>query len=111
MYENMAELPKPDSPMESLMLMVWRMRQDIEIQRTRLLVDAIIVSNAPVSEQTPKILREAWADYLNEILPFRNKLEKGQDETAMDYLKREVAKGPLRVVPLQPLTKSRKRKR
>jgi len=101
-YDMLTEAPAPGTPMESLMMMVWRMRQDVLMSQTRALVQAVCAA-ASEGEDANKNLQTAWTDYVEELFPFRRGQTKKADVAAIDYLKQEVAKGPLRVIPLQPV--------
>lgn len=107
-YDMLAVPPAPGTPMESLMMMVWRMRQDVKHSETRAIIQALIAT-ASEGEGANKNMQNAWTEYTEELFPFKRGLKKRSDQAAIDYLKREVAKGPLRVVPLQPLGKARSR--
>ena len=107
----MTEPPIPGTPMESLMLLVWRMRQDLRLQETRAIAHAIIVSANPERSDADKILSTVWDDYRNALLPYQVGMMKNQDQAAIEYLKKEVSRGPLKVVPLAPLTPSTHRRR
>jgi hypothetical protein len=98
----MTEPPEPGSPLESLMLMVWRMRQDIELQKTRAVVQAVVAA-AGEGEEASKQLESAWNDFLDEHQPYKRGTQKRQDGGAMEYLMEEVKRGPLKVIPLQPV--------
>lgn len=110
-YEMMTEPPTPGTPLESLMLMVWRGRQDIELQKTRAVVQATLAASSNAGEESNKNLRDSWQDLLDEMFPFQRGQRKGADQRAMEYLKQEVARGPLRVIPLQPVGKGRSKLR
>lgn len=90
------------------MLLVWRMRQDIEFYRTRVLVNAIIASAAQGEnvEAANKEVSEAWQDFIDEMYPFQKGQRVRTDQAAIEFLKQEVAKGPLKVTPLQPVGKA-----
>lgn len=109
-YEMMAEPPTPGTLMESLMLLVWRMRQDVEFQRTRVLANAIIVS-AQQGGENDKILRESWEAYRGALLPYQKAMTETQDKKAMDFLRREISAGPLKVIPMQSLNQGALRRR
>lgn len=107
-YDMLAEPPAPGTPMESLMMMVWRMRQDVELNKTRAIIQALIAA-ASEGEEGNKNMHAAWADYMEELFPFKRGVKKSADQAAIDFLKREVAKGPLRVTPLQPIGRAQSR--
>jgi hypothetical protein len=113
LYEMLDEPPAPGTPLESLMLMVWRARQDIELQKTRSIVGAIVASSAEGEniEKANKQMTDTWADLLDEMYPYqRNKREK-EEQSAIKYLLQEVARGPLKVTPLQPVGQIRSKLR
>lgn len=109
-YEKLDHPPAPGTPLESLILLVWRMRQDIKLAETRAIVQAV-ASAASGSSEGDKALQEAWKGYVGELFPFHKRSIQNQDLAAIDYLRREVSKGPLSVVPLQPVGKSASRMR
>jgi hypothetical protein len=84
------------------------MRQDIEFQRTRVLVNAMLASAAQGEniEAANKEVQDAWQDFLDESYPFQKGQRVRTDQAAIDFLKQEVAKGPLTVTPLQPVGKA-----
>ncbi len=90
------------------MLLVWRMRQDIEFQKTRVTVNATLAAAAQGDQiaTANKELQEAWQDYLDEAYPYQKGQRVRTDQAAVDFLKQEVAKGPLTVTPLQPVGKA-----
>jgi hypothetical protein len=92
--------------MESLMMMVWRMRQDVAMNQTRAMIQAIIAA-ASEGDDANKNMQDAWADYKEELFPFQRGQKKRTDQAAIDYLKQEVARGPLKVIPLQPVGKAK----
>jgi len=92
------------------MLLVWRMKQDIELQKTRSIVQAVVAS-ASEGEKANKQLQEAWQDLLDEMYPFQRGQRKRADQAAMDYLRKEVSRGPYRITPLQPVGKAQSRMR
>jgi hypothetical protein len=100
----MSEPPVPGSPMESLMLLVWRARQDVQLQGMRSLVNAIIVAAQPERQDADKTLGDVWNDFRNAMFPYMKIAAQNQDQAALDYLRKEVARGPLRIKPLAPLT-------
>lgn len=113
-FETLSEPPKPGTPLESLMLLVWRMRQDVRQYETRALVHAILAAAPEADEKTHKNMQDAWKDYTEELFPFQRGQRRNENEAAVDYLKREVARGPLKVTPLQTLgtrAKSRLKRR
>lgn len=110
MFEKLNRPPKPGTPLESMMLMVWRMRQDLDLYRTRALVTAIVAA-ATKGEGSDKELQDAWKSYVEEVFPWQRGQRTNSDKAAIEYLKKEVARGPLHVMPLQSLSKPKSRMR
>jgi hypothetical protein len=108
MYDKLSSPPTPGTPLESVMLLVWRMRQDIEFQRTRVMVNAVLAAAAQGEniQSANKELQDAWQDFLDESFPYQKGQRVKTDEAAIEFLKQEVAKGPLTVTPLQPVGKA-----
>jgi len=110
LYDQMDKPPRPGSPLESLLLLVWQMRQTIRLQETRAIVQALLSAQSEDSN-VQKATKEAWEGYLDELFPYQRGQRKRQDRAAIDYLKNEAARGPLTVTPLVPLHKPRSRMR
>jgi len=92
------------------MLLVWRMRHDSRLMETRALVQSITFAGQQETDKSDvDSLNAAWKDYTDEMFPFQRGRIVKQDQSAIDFLKQEVAKGPLRVKPLQYLGKARSR--
>lgn len=101
-YDMQHEPPPPGSPLESILILVWQMRQDIEYYATRALVQAAIDI-----EDGGKAADEAWKKYTDAFFPHVKGRRDMGDKAALAMLMREVKKGGLRVRPLQPLVKSK----
>lgn len=101
MYDMMVEPPPPGSPVESIILLVWRMRRDYEYNGVRAIVQAA------VNPDDGKSTQDAWAEYTNAMFPYLGEQKRRSDKAALDYLMKEVARGPLSIKPLVPLVKSR----
>lgn len=88
--------------MEILFLLVWRMRQDIEFQKTRVLVQALMSQKGAEGKQ----IEQAFAELREACFPF----DKNQKEAEIDRLKkamhREIARGPLVIQPQIDLTRA-----
>lgn len=101
-YDMQHEPPPPGSPLESVMILVWQMRQDIEYYATRVLVQAAIDI-----EDNGKAVQDAWKAYTDVFFPqVKGKRDRG-DKAALASLMKEVKKGGLRVRPLMTLVKSK----
>lgn len=88
------------------MLMVWRMRQDIEMQKVRAVVSAVIASNSE-ADGAAKDMKDAWQDLLDDMYPYQRGQRVKSDQAALDFLKQETERGWLKITPLQPVGKVR----
>ena len=102
LYDMLSEPPPPGSPLESLMILVWRKRADIEYFLGR----AICQSSVDAGDEG-KAASAAWKEYTEMFFPYMKAEEGKSDQAALNYLMKEVKKGALGVRPLMPLTKSR----
>jgi hypothetical protein len=100
-------LPDPGSPMEILMLVLWRMRQQIEFQKSRSVITALL--NQQGAEA--KYIEQAYDDLRESFFPF----EKGEKEEEIATLKKvmqkELSRGPLSVKPMVDLTRDKMKKK
>jgi len=101
-YDMQHEPPPPGSPLESVMILVWQMRRDIEYYGTRCLVQAELDI-----KDDGKAVQDAWKQYTDAFFPHVKSKRDIGDKSAMDVLMKEVKKGGLAVRPLQPLVKSK----
>ncbi len=104
---NRGTLPEIGSPMEMIFLVVWKMRQNIEFQKTR------VVVQAQMSQQgvEGKLIEKAFEDLRGAFFPF----EKTQKEETLDQLRKaltkEIARGGLAIKPMMDLTKPHMRQK
>lgn len=102
LYDLLDSPPKPGTPLESLMLLVWQYRQTIRLHETRAIVQSVLAAQGD-SQELQKAAQSAWESFMDELLPYQRGQRKRHDQAAIDYLKQEAARGPLKVTPLVPL--------
>lgn len=88
--------------MEILFLVLWRMRQQVEFHKSRVVVQALLAQQGVES----KHIEAAYEDLKEAYFPFE---KAKRDEEIVDLKKimhRELAKGPLSVKPMMDLTKT-----
>lgn len=89
------------------MLVLWRMRQQIEFQKSRSVITALL--NQQGAE--PKYIESAYEDLRNSFFPF----EKSEREEEISLLKKvmekELARGPLSVKPMVDLTRDKMKRK
>ena len=106
----MSEPPVPGTMVESLMLLVWRARQDIRALETKAIVNAIIIGSQEGTAELNRLLQSSWTDYMDALFPSSKHKSKTQDQKALEFMHQEIKRGPLKVIPLEPLTKGGKRR-
>jgi len=98
-------VPPPGSPLESLFLLVWRMRQDIKFYKHQAIVQT--AANPKDGESITK----AWARYTDAMFPYQHAELARADQAAMSSLTKVVEQGALTVRPTVTLVKSRFKRR
>ena len=107
----MSEPPEPGTPMESLLIMVWKARQELEIVKTRAVAQAALCAGAQDANSANKELQESWRGYVDQVFPFKRRTREDADAAAIRYLANEAAKGPLTVTPLQSSSRGKSKLR
>lgn len=105
MYDMLREPPPPGSPLESMMILLWRMREDIRYHHSRVLVQSSI------DPDDGKATKDAWAEYTDVFYPYLKEKRRRDDKAALKFLMSEVKKGAFRVRPIAPLHRSKIRER
>lgn len=107
LFDKVKEMPDTGSPMEMLFLVLWRMRQQIEFQKSRVIIQALL--NQQGAEA--KHIEDAFKDLRNAFFPFE---ESQKDEEIRDLKKvmhKELARGALVVKPMADLTRESVKKK
>lgn len=83
LYDQSSVLPQAGSPLESVFILLAKMKKETEYYRTKLMVAA---SLAPHSEEGSKMLSGAWDDYRDAIFPFLGTQRTKKDADAKKTL-------------------------
>lgn len=94
-------MPAPGTPLESMMIIVWQMREDITFYAHQALTQA--TANAEDGDAVKK----AWDAFVDASFPWQAEELNKADAAAMEVLRKVVAEGPLHVIPLMPLVNSK----
>jgi hypothetical protein len=86
--------------MESLLILVWHMRQEAHYCAVKAMVQGLISEDA-------KALESVWKEFSDKFFPYSKPDRIRNDLKALEYLNKEVNRGPLVVTPQIPLLKSR----
>lgn len=103
LYDRVGGMPDPGSPMEILYFVLWRMRQQIEFQKSRALMQALMSQQGVEGEPVEK----AFEDLRNSFFPFEENRREAEVESLKKVMFREIARGALSVTPMADLTKTR----
>lgn len=101
MFEKAKRVPEPGSPMEIVFILLWKMRQDIEFQKSRATLQALLSQK----EVESKPVIEAFDNLREAFFPFNKNQKKSDLKTMRDQLMREVRKGPVSVIPTEDVNK------
>lgn len=93
LYEKTYRPPPVGSLREAVFLNVWLKRQDIEMQRTRILAQGFL---------NPEGVAGAYEDYKKAIFPFIKTEKVTQDKELMEKMAKEVSKGPILFKTVDP---------
>ena len=107
LFDLLAEPPKPGTPLESLMLLVWQMRQEIEFYKVSAVMNTLVGAATENVDEGNKTIKQAYEDLMDAFYPHQKGKRVRADQAALDVLRAETARGPLRVVPLQSTSKLR----
>lgn len=95
MFDKAVRVPPPGDPMETFHLLIWKMRQDIEFQKSRATLQALMNQKGAES----KHIEEAFKDLRSAFFPFEKNQRKQEVGNLRQLMLREVARGALSVVP------------
>lgn len=93
--------------MEILSLVLWRMRQQIEFQKSRVIVTALL--NQQGAE--PKHIEKAYDDLRESFFPFEQSEREEEISVLKKVMEKELARGPLSVKPMVDLTRDKVKKK
>lgn len=102
LYDRIKRLPEAGSPMEIVFLVIWRMRQQIEFHKSRVLVQALL--NQQGAEA--KHIESAYEDLRGAFFPFEKTQREDEIVDLKKVMHRELAKGALSVTPMMDMTRA-----
>lgn len=94
-FDKATRVPKPGDPMEIVFLLMWKMRQDIEFQKSRATLQALMNQKGAES----KHIEEAFQDLRASFFPFEKNQKKQEINNLKQTMLREIARGALQVTP------------
>lgn len=95
-FDKATRVPPPGDPMEIFFLLIWKMRQDIEFQKSRATLQALL--NQKGAEA--KHIEAAFEDLRAAFFPFEKNQKKQEINNLRQLMMREVARGALSIVPM-----------
>lgn len=91
------KLPEPGHPLEIVLLLIWKMRQNIEFQKSRATLQALL--NQKGAE--PKNIESAFADLREAFFPFDKNQRKQEIDQMRNAMLREIQRGPVYFSPMR----------
>lgn len=79
-----------------MFILLWKMRQDIEFQKTRATLQGLLGQKGSES----KHIMEAFEDLKNAYFPFERNQKTAEETKLKEVMMREIARGPLSVTPM-----------
>jgi len=107
LFDRFKGMPENGSPMETLFLVLWRMRQQVDFQKSRVLVQALM--NQQGAE--PKHIEEAFEDLRESFFPFEQAKRDEEIKDLKKVMHRELARGPMSVKPMVDMTRETMKKK
>ncbi len=95
MFDKATRVPPPGDPMETIFLLVWKMRQNIEFLKSRATLQALL--NQKGAE--PKHIEEAFNELRHAFFPFEKNQRKQEIGDMRQVMMREIARGAVAVIP------------
>jgi len=92
LYDTMRKSPEPGSLLEVLCIMIQMRRELAEFHKTLCIVQAV-----RDSEDSGDSTRKAFENYRNSVMPFLKKEVEKENKKIGEVLRREAARGPLRL--------------
>lgn len=95
-FDKATKVPPRGDPMEIMYILIWKMRQDIEFQKSRSTLQALL--NQKGAE--PKHIEEAFGDLRAAFFPFEKNQRKAEIGDLRQTMMREIARGALSITPM-----------
>ena len=96
-FDKARKLPTPGSPMEIMFILVWKMKQAIDFQKSRAMIQGLLAQKGADDD----IIKQVFDDLKEAFFPFDKNEKKADTQKMREYLMSEVSKGPLSVVPME----------
>ncbi len=97
LYDKTPTPPEPDSPLEMVFLMVWKMRQQIDFQKNRVTVQALLSQKGAETEHISK----AFEDLKDAFFPYDKNEKTAELKRLKQIMYSELSKGPLEIQALE----------
>jgi len=107
LFDRLQELPDPGSPMEILMLVLWRMRQNIDFQKSRAVITALL--NQQGAEA--KHIERAYGDLREAYFPFEKTDREEEVHVLKKVMEKELSRGALVVKPMVDLSRDKMKRK
>jgi hypothetical protein len=99
LYEKADRSPKAGSLKEALFLHVWLRRQEIEVNKVKVLAQGL--ADLTASQGGNEHVIKAFKDFTAAVFPFAAQAQTATDKAMVDQMRKEVAKGPIFFKPME----------
>lgn len=97
LFDKTTRLPEPGSPMEILFLLVWRLRQNAEFQKSRSIVQALMSQKGAEGEHITK----AFEQLTEAFFPYDKNQKADEIKKLKQGLKKVIQAGPLEITRME----------
>ncbi len=97
MFDKAKTLPWPGDPLELVFLLIWKMRQQTEFQKSRATLQALMSQKG--AEE--KHIQAAFEDLKEAFFPYDKNEKKADDKKMREAMYHEIARGPLELTAME----------
>jgi len=97
--------------MEILCLMVQMRREMMELYRTHSVVQAVMLTQHPESQDDGEAVRKAFASYKDSLMPYLKAELKKEENKIVQAMQEEAMRGPMKVTAIEPMRVSSRLRR
>lgn len=87
-----------------MFLLVWKMRQSIEFQKSRAIIQALMSQQGAQDEA----IKSAFTDLKDAFFPFDKNQKSAENKQFREILERNIKQGPLAVIPSEDQKQKRR---
>ncbi len=96
MFDKAKTLPWPGDPLELVFLLVWKMRQQVEFQKERATLQALMAQKGAEGKQ----IESVFEDLKEAFFPYDKNERKADDKKMREAMYSEISRGPLELTAM-----------